>query len=175
MPLMDTFPFLWNLHLGQANFEYGDSLQFYQCGPYRYSPQICFEVAFPSHTQRMAARGIDFVLNLTNDAWFHRSVGTYQHAMMAKIRAVEIRRQIYRAANTGISLIVDPVGRIQKKTALFERTTLMHPVILCPINSFFTKSGYKLPLACVAVAGMIWLMAVGKILKKKRGVEKKNG
>jgi hypothetical protein len=51
----------------------------------------------------------------------------------------------------------------------------MHPVILCPINSFFTKSGYKLPLACVAVAGMIWLMAVGKILKKKRGVEKKNG
>jgi apolipoprotein N-acyltransferase len=175
MPLMETFPFLWNLHLGQANFEYGDSLQFYQCGPYRYSPQICFEVAFPSHTQRMAARGVDFVLNLTNDAWFHRSVGTYQHAMMAKIRAVEIRRQIYRAANTGISLIVDPVGRIQKKTALFERTTLMHPVILCPINSFFTKSGYKLPLACVAVAGMIWLMAVGKILKKKRGVEKKNG
>lgn len=175
MPLMKVFPFLWNLHLGQANFEYGDSLQFYEFGKYCYSPQICFEVAFPSHTQRMAERGIDFVLNLTNDAWFYRSAGTYEHAMMAKIRAVEIRRQIYRAANTGISLVVDPVGRIQKKTALFERTILVHPVITCQANSFFTKFGYKLPLACVALAGMIWLMALSKSLRKKRGDQEENG
>ncbi len=173
MPLLSIFPFLWNFQLGQANFEYGDTLAFYQFGEYRYSPEICFEVAFPAHTRHMTQQGIDFIVNITNDAWFKRSAGTYQHAMMARIRAVETRRQLYRAANSGISMVISPKGEILRRTKLFDRTTLMHPVQQCPVNSPFTKFGYWFAFACAVASGILLGVAVVMCKIKKGGETQK--
>ncbi len=168
IPFLKIFPFLWNVHLGQANWEYGMKQEFYEIGKYSYSPLICFEIAFPELTTKMAQQDVDFIVNITNDAWFKRSAGTYQHAMMTKIRAVETRKQIYRAANTGYSLIVSPLGEITNKTELFERVVINDNLLICKSNSIFTKKLYWFPLVLVILSGLILLRyLIGKSLRRR--------
>ena len=159
MPFLDIFPFLWDLQLGQANFEYGDSLSYYQLDSYNFSPLICFEIAFPELSRKMSENA-DFLVNITNDAWFKRSIGTYQHAMMAVVRAIETRKQIYRAANTGYSMIISPSGKILNKSKLFEKTILREELFVYPANSIFTKYLGFFPFVFIvgAVMNIIFLV-----------------
>ncbi|WP_144863980.1 apolipoprotein N-acyltransferase [Mesorhizobium sp. J18] len=80
-------------------------------------PFICYEIIFPDLVLADAA-GADFILNLTNDAWFGDTPGPYQHFRQARIRAVEAGLPLVRAANNGISAVVDPHGRIVNAFAL---------------------------------------------------------
>ena len=73
---------------------------------------ICYEVIFPDLVREFAAHGADFMVTITNDAWFGQSAAPYQHFGMVVLRAVENRRAFARAANTGISGFIDPHGRI---------------------------------------------------------------
>lgn len=138
---LNVFPFLWKLQFGQANWEFGNGPAYYQTDGLEFSPSICYELAFAEFHQKMAIRKdketgkwkkADFLVNITNDAWFGTSYGPWLHSLMAKFRAVENRIQIYRSANTGISLIVDPKGRILAKAGLFEITNLSAPLYICP-------------------------------------------
>jgi len=166
IPFLDIFPVLWNIQLGQANFSYGEKPYYYQLKNYSYSPLICFEIAFPALTHQIMQQPVDFMVNLTNDAWFERSVGTYQHAMLTKFRAVEVRRSIFRAANTGYSLVVDPLGNISEITNLFEKTTLTHPIIIATEISFFTKYFTLFPLTCTILILYIIIMVIYGRIKK---------
>ncbi len=139
MPLLKVFPFLWKLNFGQANFEYGKKARFYTVDGFKYSPLICFEIAFPDLTSRIANNNADFIVNLTNDAWFKRSVGTYQHAEMVKYRAIETRMMIYRAANTGISEIVSPSGEVIQNLGLFKRGIIDHNLITSDKKTFYIR------------------------------------
>ncbi len=86
---------------------------------------ICYEAIFPELVRRIARRpGTAFLVNITNDAWFGRSAAPYQHLAMAAVRAAENRRYLLRAANTGISALVDPWGRIVARTRLDESVVL---------------------------------------------------
>jgi len=108
----------------------------------------------------------DFLVNITNDAWFGTSYGPWLHSIMAKFRAVENRIQIYRSANTGISLIVDPFGRIIAKAGLFEITTLQAPLYRCsriPVYRYI----YWYPWIFVILAGGLFLFSFTK--KKQKG------
>ncbi len=79
---------------------------------------ICYEVIFPGLARKFYADGGDFIVNITNDAWFGQTTGPYQHFSMAVFRAVENRKPLIRAANTGISGHIDSNGRILSRTAL---------------------------------------------------------
>ena len=166
IPLLNLLPFLWEIHLGQANWEYGEELQFYDVDGYKYSPMICFEIAFEILTTKMAKNNADFIVNITNDAWFKRSAGTYQHAVMLKFRAVETRKQIYRAANTGYSLVVSPTGEFLQKTRLFERAVINEDLLIYKNNSFFTKYFSWFPIVFVMVAFIIIVIFIFKVWKK---------
>ena len=160
IPFLKYFPFLWNVHLGQANWEYGEKLEYYSVNGYKFSPLICFEIAFPQLTTEMAKNDVDFIVNITNDAWFHRSAGTYQHAAMTKFRAIETRKQIYRAANTGYSLVVSPTGEFLKQTKLFEKITIINPLYIYKNNSYFTKYLFWFPFVFVIGAGILFVYSV---------------
>ncbi|KQC06037.1 MAG: hypothetical protein APR54_07800 [Candidatus Cloacimonas sp. SDB] len=155
MPLLKIFPILWNIQLGQANFEYGKELRYYDMSGYKYSPLICFEIAFADLTRKMALNEVDFIVNITNDAWFHRSAGTYQHAVMCRFRAVETRKQIFRAANTGYSLVVSPTGEIMKQSELFEKIILTENLLLHKDKTFFTKYFHLFPLVLIILLAVL--------------------
>jgi apolipoprotein N-acyltransferase len=158
MPFLKYLPFLWNVHLGQANWEYGTRREFYRSADMTFSPLICFEIAFESLTTKMVKQNVDFIVNITNDAWFYRSAGTYQHAVMAKFRAVETRKSVFRCANTGYSLIVLPNGQISKKTELFERTIIADNLVLCNEKTIFTIYLSNWPYLMILVV-LVFLIA----------------
>lgn len=167
-PLLHLFPFLWNLQFGQANWEYGTVYTYFKSSGRVFSPQICFEIAFAELNRRMAYRNlgegsgtqpdkIDYLVNITNDAWFGRSAGPWIHAMLTKFRAVENRIQIYRSANTGISMAVDPLGRVFSKTGLFEITNMKAPLYTCAqVPLYYYVYGWP-RFICLLAAGLIIL------------------
>ena len=173
MILLDQLPFMWKLQFGQANWEFGKELRYYESGGFKFSPSICYEVAFPDIFHRMAlpidpASGeiqkCDYLVNITNDAWFGTSYGPWLHAVMARFRAVENRIQIYRSANTGISLVVDPKGRILAKTDLFEVKDITAPLYTTPKVPLISKI-HRYPWLIVALA----LLLVAASLFRKIG------
>lgn len=95
------------------------------------SPLICYEVIFPAAVADPADRPA-WMLNLTNDAWYGNTAGPHQHFAIARVRAVEEGVPLVRSANTGISGVVDPVGRVTAALALGQRgivdAALPHPL-----------------------------------------------
>lgn len=102
---------------------------------------ICYESVFPHLVRRFSAQGAELLVNMTNDAWYGRTSAPYQHLAMSAFRAVENRRTLVRAANTGITAIVDPWGRVGQQTALFDRTVLVGDVDLVAARTFYSRHG----------------------------------
>jgi apolipoprotein N-acyltransferase len=119
---------------------------------HRVGGYICYEAIFPGLVRRFAAGGAELLVNITNDAWYGTTSAPYQHLAMAAFRAVENRRYMVRAANTGITAAVDPWGRVLEPTRLFERTVLVREVPLVGGTTFYTRHGDLFARACAAIA-----------------------
>jgi len=167
MPFLKIFPVLWNIQLGQANFEFGEKLLYYKLGGYCYSPLICFEIVFPKLSLEMAESKVDFIVNITNDAWFKRSAGTYQHAVMSRFRTIETRKQIYRCANTGYSFIVLPTGEYLHFTELYEKTTIEAPLYIYPHTTFYVEYLSWFPLIAPVGILLLAIVILVRIIRRK--------
>ena len=89
------------------------------------STAICYEVIYPSLMREAVRQGSELLTTITNDAWYGESSAPFQHFEMAAMRAIEQGRYLVRAANTGISGIVDPYGRVLIRTSLFETAAVV--------------------------------------------------
>ena len=163
IPLLNVMPVLNRVELGQGNWEYGKELRYYDYKGLKFTPQICFEVAFPEINVQMASQDPVFVVNLTNDAWYYHSAGLYQHAMMARFRAIETRTQYFRSANTGISLIVNPRGDILAKTGIYTRETIEADIYDYQGKSLFVRYFHIFP---DILAGLLVLLLLWTLIKK---------
>ncbi len=172
IPWLAYFPFLWKLQLGQANWEYGSEIRSYTSGGYSFSPSICYEIAFPNLHQKMtfphAPQSVknDYLVNITNDAWFGTSYGPWLHGTMTRFRAIENRIQIYRSANTGISMIIDPLGRVLAKTDLYQATNITAPLYTTKRIPVIHRI-YLYPAVFPLVSLAMFIFAFG-IKRKKR-------
>jgi apolipoprotein N-acyltransferase len=119
---------------------------------HRIGGYICYEAIFPALVRRFAAGGAELLVNVTNDAWYGTTSAPYQHLAMAAFRAVENRRYMVRAANTGITAVVDPWGRVLERTRLFDRTVLVREVPFVSGTTFYTRRGDVFARVCVALA-----------------------
>jgi apolipoprotein N-acyltransferase len=102
---------------------------------------ICYESIFPQLSRYYRRQGATILVNITNDAWFGRSIAPYQHAAHLSLRAIENRVGIVRAANTGISGYVDPLGRLHGATALFTRETRTYEAQSTNLRPLYVRVG----------------------------------
>ncbi len=108
---------------------------------------------------------------VTNDSWYGNSSGPYQHKEMSVLRAVENRRSVVRAANGGISTIIDPTGITKTETKMFTKTFLTGDVFIQNDETFFTKHPRIIPLSSSLVS--LWVFGIF-LLKKIKYFTKKN-
>jgi apolipoprotein N-acyltransferase len=125
---------------------------------------ICFEILFPDIARHFVLNGADILTTMTNDAWFGRTQAALQHFSIAVFRAVENRRSVVRAANTGISGFVDPAGTILEKTDIFTACALTRQVPVMSGKTFYTRHGDLAAQACLVAFFLIYVI---KSMRKK--------
>ncbi|PWB75319.1 apolipoprotein N-acyltransferase [candidate division GN15 bacterium] len=124
-----------------SDFAVGDSLHLFSLPDATYGVLICFESTFPSYVRQMVRDGAQFMVGITNDTWFGNSIGIYMHSRIFVTRAVENRCWAARAANSGLSYIVDPYGRIRESVPHDAVTAFVGKLDFLEQYSVFTKIG----------------------------------
>lgn len=141
VPLHQILFFINKLVAGIGDYTPGDSYVRAETPFGAFGTLICYEIIFPGLVRKFYSNGGDFIVTITNDAWFGKTTGPYQHFSMAVFRAVENRKPLMRAANTGISGFIDSCGRIVSKTDLFQRVQLTGEIRTDSTRSFYSKYG----------------------------------
>ncbi len=162
IPLLSTFPVLEKLQFGQANFEFGTDYPLYKIDNLNFSLLICFEGVFPNLSRIYAKNGADVLVVITNDAWFKQTVLPHEHANNTKIRAVETRLPLIRAANTGISYIVNAKGKTIISTDVYERINITSKLTVkaSDTKTIFVKFGYLFAPLCFWFSVVIILISI---------------
>lgn len=169
-PFKEYLPFLGKMveHIG--DFTAGPTGRTLAMGERTLGIQICYEIIFPALSRALVANGADLLITITNDAWYGKSAGPYQHFALAVLRAVETRRALVRAANTGISAFVDPTGRVHDPTPLEVEAVAVRDVPLLAGRTAYVVSGDLAPAAALAAAAGL---ALAGLLRRRRGAPQK--
>jgi len=117
----------------------------------KFGALICFEVLFPKLTRDLVSRGADFIVNLSNDAWFGRTSEHYQHFSMAVFRAVECRRPLIRSSNTGISGFIDATGKICNEIQPFKQGYRIYHPTFTREYTFYCNYGDVFAKLCILI------------------------
>lgn len=125
LPFGEQFPVLYDISAHSGRFTPGDHVRPLELGDYRISALVCYEDIIPRFTRSAVQEGDPHLLvNVTNDSWFGDTTEPWQHLALAKFRAVEHHRYLVRSTNSGVSAVVDPVGRVVAHTGVFTRENL---------------------------------------------------
>lgn len=153
VPLSGLLSFIDKLVVGLGDFSSGQ-IQPLPLDGRQIGVLICYEAIFPGLARAAVRSGSDLLVNLTNDAWFGRSSAPYQHLAMSRFRAIENRVWLARAANTGISALISPAGRVVQSSPLFKPFQLSGSVGLGAAPSFYTRFGDLFAWGCLALSGL---------------------
>jgi apolipoprotein N-acyltransferase len=152
VPLARYLFFIDKLVEGAAPFEPGPTPEPLAMDGHRLGVLICYEAIFPSLARGLVHKGADVLVNITNDAWFGPTSAPRQHLAMAQLRAVENRVPLLRAANTGISAIVLPDGRIEQRIELDERALRIADLSWPALHTFYSRFGDAFAVAALGSA-----------------------
>lgn len=142
IPLGDWLPVLYEWSPNSSHFTRGDHVKPLKLGRFRLGVLICYEDILPSFVRSAVQEGDPHLLvNITNDAWFGDTHEPWQHLALAKFRSVEHHRALVRVTNSGVSAVVDPVGRVITHSGVFERATLHAEVPMLENDSPFLWLG----------------------------------
>jgi apolipoprotein N-acyltransferase len=125
---------------------------------------ICYESAFEQLARHYRAEGADFLVNITNDAWFGRTSAPYQHASHLVLRAIETRAGIARDANDGISEFVDPLGRVTQPSRLETRTVVTGSLLTSDARTIYVRWGdWVGTLSVLATLGFVGVLVAQRL------------
>ncbi|OGU17508.1 MAG: apolipoprotein N-acyltransferase [Geobacteraceae bacterium GWC2_53_11] len=159
VPLGRFLTFINKLVVGIGDFSPGERAIPLDMGSTKLGIQVCYEVIFPELARQYVQAGARVLVAITNDAWFGRSSAPYQHLAISTFRAIETRTPLIRAANTGVTAIVDQNGHIRTMTGIFAegfRTGEIQPGIG---RSLYLTIGDAPAWLCVLVTAGIALLA----------------
>jgi apolipoprotein N-acyltransferase len=161
MPYQESIPFIRDLlrwSVGISSFQIGwDTTIFKLKGKYKFNTAICYETMYPEFFAVFMEKGSTFSVIITNDGWWGKFFGTYQHNQFAILRAIENRRWIARCANTGISGTIDPYGNMYNQSPINERYIISDYVGINSGVTFYSKHPYLFPniLLLISVTALI--------------------
>ena len=166
VPMQDLLFFIGSLGEGIGDFKSGKEIFNFALPQGKFGVLICFEIIFPDLCRRFVKRDANFLVTITNDAWFGRTSAPYQHFSMATFRAVENRVFVARAANTGITGFIDPKGKIVKQGRIFTEEAMNGTIRLSSQKTFYTLYGDVFAWACAAFSLLLLANAVFQKPKK---------
>lgn len=142
LPFGETFPALYDLSPNSGHFTPGSHVRPLHLGEWRISTPVCYEDVLPGFTRAMVREANPHLLiNLTNDSWFGDTQEPWIHLVLAQFRAIEHRRYLVRATNSGISAVIDPVGRIVAQTGTLTRENLRYEVHMMEGETIYARFG----------------------------------
>ncbi|KAB0664096.1 apolipoprotein N-acyltransferase [Oryzomonas japonica] len=141
VPLKRLLPFVSKLVVGIGDFSPGEHAAPLDVGRTRAGLLVCYEGIFPELAREYVNNGARILVNITNDAWYGRSSAPYQHFSIAVFRAVETRTPLIRAANTGISAIIDQNGHIRAMSTIFQEEVCTGEIQPGSGDSLYLKIG----------------------------------
>ena len=169
MPYQEIFPFSKQLvqwGVGLSSWQIGrDTNNFTLKDGQTFNTAICYESVYPEFFAEFVNRGAQFSVIITNDGWWGKFFGTYQHNRFAVFRAIENRRWIARCANTGISDFIDPAGNMHEETPIDEKTSIVFDVGLRNEKTFYTMNGDLFAKTCL-LTGLIFF-CISFLFRKK--------
>lgn len=126
----------------------------------RIASAICYEYLYPAQVSELVAGGAQMIALITNEGWFSTTHGQYQLAAFSRLRSIETRRTVARVGNTGITQVVDALGRVRKEVPWWSEQTLRAKVRLSDEMSLYVRYPDYFPKACVWVSLALLLVAV---------------
>ncbi len=160
IPLKKMFSFVETISKDVGSFAPGSDYRIVHVGQYPANAIICFEAAFPGLVRRFVREGSRLIVNLTNDRWYGNSSAPYQHLAIARWRAIENRRYLLRAANSGITAVIEPTGKIQSPTGILKEAVCRGGFAFIADQTPYTRYGDVFIFLCAiitvlaAIAGM---------------------
>ncbi|MCX7725644.1 MAG: apolipoprotein N-acyltransferase [Chitinispirillaceae bacterium] len=142
MPFEGVFPILSRVNLGEADFSKGkENTIFIINDSIRIAPFICYEIIYPNFVRERLRQNVNLIAHITNDGWFGKTTGPYQHATMARMRAIENGVPLARCAITGISMLANNNGKIISNSSLYKRCLIKGNLPLSKANTFYSRYG----------------------------------
>lgn len=166
VPLKSLLFFVGPLVEGVADFSPGTEMVTLPIDGATISTAICYEIVYPGLVRQAVTGGSQLLTTITNDAWYGYSSAPYQHFLQASMRAIEEGRYLARAANTGISGIVDPYGHVITQSRLFETTVVTGEIRLLSDLTIYGRIGDLFAYICVALTGVAVLTARGRRVRR---------
>ncbi len=149
LPGGDWLPSIYGLSPQTLRLWPGKHLQPLVLDGVRYGVLICYEDILPAFVRRVARQQPDVLVNLTNDAWFGQSIEPRIHLALGAFRAIEHRRFLLRAANTGISSLIEPTGRILTQSGIFAPSNLLGEFVPLQGTTLYTRLGDWVGVLCL--------------------------
>jgi apolipoprotein N-acyltransferase len=168
LPLKNVIPWSYLQVPDLGSYIPGEEFTVFNMPGYRFSVTICWENLFPDLVRKFVKNGAQFIVNITNEAWFGKTTAPYQFLCMNVFRAVENRVYMVRCANTGVSCFIDPYGRIFDRVRnengedIFVRGTLTQTVVPLNSNTIYTRYGDWFVWLCMICSAGFLLAAVFK-------------
>lgn len=166
LPYFDMIPFFNDTLVQIASFHEGKEITIFESRDWKFGALICFESTFGLQARRITAKGANFLCIITNDAWYRWSegdgpvwsAGPAQHHALSIMRAIETRRPVIRAANTGISSVIRHNGAIIESLSLGNRGVLESAIQPQRVLTLYVRFGNTpLVLLCMIVLGIIFV------------------
>jgi len=149
VPFKDLLFFVKPLVEAVSDFSPGRYVTMLPVNGHMASTAICYEVTYPSLIREGVRQGSELLTTITNDAWYGESSAPFQHFEMATMRAIEQGRYLVRAANTGITGIVDPYGRVLARTRLGETTVVVGEARFVQVRTLYATMGDRVAHAAI--------------------------